>query len=154
MNRLERYLVIVTNLSILAGLLLVALELRQNRQAIDLQYGMAISQVNSQLFMALATDADLAGLVSKASVGDIDQFTQTDHLRVRNWLFARLEPTLSFYWLRDSDFIEHDDWCNGMRIFERFYAIPYYRKVIDDSITYAKAIDVEAQARCHGKGDA
>ena len=154
MNRLERYLVIATNLSILVGLLLVVLELRQNREAAELQYNLGVSETNSQIFLALANDGDLAGLVSKASVGDVEQFSQADHLRVRNWVLARLELVIGYYWLRDSDFIARDDWCNYMRTFEWAHQIPYYRKVIDESYSYAKAIDLEIQARCHREGDA
>ena len=43
MSRLERYLMIATNLSVLVGLILVAFEFRQNREAIEIDQQLSIA---------------------------------------------------------------------------------------------------------------
>ena len=154
MNRLERYLVIATNLSILVGLLLVVFQLRQNRDAIELQLQMSIAEVLSQTDMAVATSRDLALLMSKASADNASDFDEADRIQVSNWLAAALEPRISYYFLKDSNIIANDDWCNAMRFVESAYAKPYYRKIMESNYAYLDSMLRDIRAICHREGAA
>ena len=154
MNRLERYLMIATNVAVLVGLLLVAFEFRQNREAIEIEQQLSIAEVNSQIAITLATDAALADLVSRAWKGEFVSFSDSEHVRLRAWVNANLEPRLGYYFLRDSGFMLQDDWCNFMRQFVRWRANTYFRDVVVELISYADEVHREIDNRCPATGDA
>jgi len=153
MSRLERYLMIATNLSVLMGLLFLGFQLRQERHAIEMQFQWSMAEVSSEIAMTLATDGELAALVSKAQRGEVAQFSEADHLRVRNWLSGFLEPRLSYYLLRESGFIPQSDWCNVMRSFVHYYENPYFRTVIDSYLSDGGDIASTVRSMCPRKGD-
>jgi hypothetical protein len=147
-NRFERFLVLATNLAVLAGLLLLVYELQQNRESIDIETQFAISEAAIQTHLAVAGDDELAQLVTAATAGDTENFSESDALRVRSWHRAMMEPRISFYWLRDSDFINADDWCNFMGFVLWSRTKDYYRSIMDRDIAYAEEMADEIRSRC------
>jgi hypothetical protein len=149
-RRLEKYLLAATNVDVLAGLVLVVYELRQNRESINLDTQFAVSEQLATTHMALATDGELAELISAASAGETDTFSEGDHLRVRSWLRAMIEPRISYYWLRDSDFIDPKEWFGFMSFVEWAMARDYYRQLVvsGEVTTYTEQMLVEISVRC------
>jgi hypothetical protein len=148
MQRLERVLLILTNLAVVAGLVLVFLELRQNRAAIELEYNMSVADIMSDTQMAVATDRSLAEALAMRAAGQVESLDAADQLRVRAWLSAVMEPRLSYYWMKDSDVIPQEDWCGVMRFVQRVNTNDFLRDELERHVPYTKRMISDVDARC------
>ena len=148
MQRLERLLLILTNAAVVVGLVLLLLEFRQNRAAIELDYNMSIADLMSDIQMAVATDRSLAEALAKRAAGQVETLDAADQLRVRAWLFAMMEPRLSYYWMKESDVIPRDDWCGVMRFVQRVNTNDFLRDELERHVPYAKRMVSDVDARC------
>jgi hypothetical protein len=147
-QRLERLLVIFTNLAVVFGLGLLVFELRQNRAAIELEYNMSVADIMSDTNIAIATDRSLAEALAKVEAGDSIALDSPDRLRVRYALSAMMEPRLSYYWMKDSDIIPHEDWCNVMRLAQQLGASAEGRAFLKDGASYAERMLADVDATC------
>ena len=147
MNSLERYLTILTNIGVIIGLVFVVIEIRQNQSAIQIDHQLAIAEINSQLNIAVATDTELAGLLEQAHRSDVGSFSPTDHLRVSEWVSAVLEPMISYYFLRDSEFIEPEEWSNFVRVIPAMLEHEYYSVLLAEN-PHVPNIEREYSKRC------
>lgn len=65
----EKYFVLATNIAVLIGLALLVYELRQNRESIEIETQFSIADAAIQTHTAVATDPELAQLISVANRG-------------------------------------------------------------------------------------
>ena len=145
---LESKITIATNLAVLIGLGLVVFELQQNREAIHLDHQMALAQTMVEIHSTIATDDELASLVTRANSGDVESLNEAEHLRLYYWLWLNIEPRIGYYNLRDTDFMIVEDWCNLMGEFSGYYNHDYFGDILRKSIVYANQIEAAIQDRC------
>lgn len=146
--KLERLITIITNLAVVAGMVLVVLELQQNREAIQIAHQLSLAGLMTQSHLAVASDQELADLVTRAKRNDTQDFSPVDTERVNHWVLAFLEPRISSYHLRSNEFIVLEDWCNLMRDFTDLYRHPYFGVIVKSDLSYADAIAADIENRC------
>ncbi|MBX9896198.1 MAG: hypothetical protein K2Y09_13675 [Nitrosomonas sp.] len=146
--KFERLITIITNLAVVAGMVLVVLELQQNREAIQIAHQLSLAGLMSQAHLAVASDQELADLVTRAKRNDTQDFSPVDTERVNHWVLAFLEPRISSYHLRSNEFIVLEDWCNLMRDFTDLYRHPYFGVIVKSDLSYADAIAADIENRC------
>lgn len=151
--KFERLITIITNLAVVSGMVLVVFELQQNREAIQIAHQFSLAGLMSQTHLAVATDHELADLITRAKRNDTQDFTPADIERVNRWALAILEPRISSYHLRSNEFVVLEDWCNLMRDFTDLYQHPYFGAIVKSDISYADAIAADIEKRCVGKND-
>lgn len=147
MQRLERALLILTNVAVVAGLVLVFLELRQNRAAIELEYNMAMQDTMSDINMAIATAPDLTELIARVESGQAESLDASDQVQLRFLFNGMMEPRISYYWLKDSDIIPREEWCNLMSFVQWANADEGMRREMERN-TYAKRMVADVDAIC------
>ena len=108
--KFERLITIITNLAVVSGMVLVVFELQQNREAIQIAHQFSLAGLMSQTHLAVATDHELADLITRAKRNDTQDFTLADIERVNRWALAILEPRISSYHLRSNEFVVLEDW--------------------------------------------
>lgn len=148
MQRLERVLLILTNVAVVVGLVLLVVELRQNRDAIELEYNLSMADVMSDIAMGVATDRTLAVAIAKAENGQIESLDAADRVRLRFLFSATMEPRLSYYWVKDSDFIAREEWCSTMRFVQVANATDDWRREMERMTSYAKRMVADVDALC------
>lgn len=146
--KFERLITIVANLAVVMGLILVIFELQQNREAVQISHQLSLAGVMSQIYLSIASDHELADLVTRAKHNDAKNFSAAEAARVNYLVLAMLEPRISSYHLRSNEFIILDDWCNLMRDFADLYQHPYFGNIIRSEVSYADAIVVDIENRC------
>lgn len=146
--KFERLITIVTNLAVVAGMVLVVFELQQNREAIQIAHQLSLAGLMSQAHLAVASDQELAGLVTRAKRNDTQDFSPVDIERVNHWALAFLEPRISSYHLRGNEFVVLEDWCNLMRDFTDLYRHPYFGVIVKSGLGYADAVATDIENRC------
>jgi hypothetical protein len=149
--KFERLITIVTNLAVVSGMVLVVFELQQNREAIQIAHQFSLAGLMSQTHLAVATDHELADLITRAKRNDTQDFSPADIERVNRWALAILEPRISSYHLRSNEFVVLEDWCNLMRDFTDLYRHPYFGAIVKSDISYADAIAADIEKRCVGE---
>lgn len=148
--KFERLITIITNLAVVSGMVLVVFELQQNREAIQIAHQFSLAGLMSQTHLAVATDHELADLITRAKRNDTQDFSPADIERVNRWALAILEPRISSYHLRSSEFVVLEDWCNLMRDFTDLYRHPYFGAIVKSDLSYADAIAADVEKRCVG----
>jgi hypothetical protein len=148
--KFERLITIVTNLAVVSGMVLVVFELQQNREAIQIAHQFSLAGLMSQTHLAVATDHELADLITRAKRNDTQDFSPADIERVNRWALAILEPRISSYHLRSNEFVVLEDWCNLMRDFTDLYRHPYFGAIVKSDLSYANAIATDIEKRCAG----
>jgi hypothetical protein len=148
MQRLERALLILTNLAVVVGLVLLVFELRQNRAAIELEYNMSIADTMSDIQMAIATAPKLAELIAKAEGGQAESLDAAERVQLRHLFSGMMDPRLSYYWMKDSDIIPREDWCNVMSFVQLANADDGLRSEMERNATYAKRMVADVDAIC------
>lgn len=146
--KFERLITIITNLAVVAGMVLVVLELQQNREAIQIAHQLSLAGLMTQSHLAVASDQELADLVTRAKLNDTQDFSPVDTERVNHWALAFLEPRISSYHLRSNEFIVLEDWCNLMRDFTDLYRHPYFGVIVKSNLSYADAVAADIENRC------
>lgn len=146
--KFERLITIITNLAVVAGMVLVVLELQQNREAIQIAHQLSLAGLMTQSHLAVASDQELADLVTRAKRNDTQDFSPVDTERVNHWVLAFLEPRISSYHLRSNEFVVLEDWCNLMRDFTDLYRHPYFGVIVKSDLSYADAIAADIENRC------
>jgi hypothetical protein len=146
--KFERLITIVTNLAVVAGMVLVVFELQQNREAIQIAHQLSLAGLMSQAHLAVASDQELAGLVTRAKRNDTQDFSSVDIERVNHWALAFLEPRISSYHLRGNEFVVLEDWCNLMRDFTDLYRHPYFGVIVKSGLGYDDAVAADIENRC------
>lgn len=149
--KFERLITIITNLAVVSGMVLVVFELQQNREAIQIAHQFSLAGLMSQTHLAVATDHELADLITRAKRNDTQDFSPADIERVNHWALAILEPRISSYHLRSNEFVVLEDWCNLMRDFTDLYRHPYFGAIVKSDISYADAIAADIEKRCVGE---
>ncbi len=147
MSRIESYVALLVNIALLFGLGLVFVELRQNNEAILIDRELTLAGLHSQNQMAIAGDAELALLVAQAWTTD-EEFSLGEEARLRSYAGAHLEPLISYYFMRDSDFMNQQDWCSAMRLYTQFYEHDFFHQYVESYTTYASQIRDEIDNRC------
>jgi hypothetical protein len=148
--KFERLITIITNLAVVSGMVLVVFELQQNREAIQIAHQFSLAGLMSQTHLAVATDHELADLITRAKRNDTQDFSPADIERVNRWVLAILEPRISSYHLRSNEFVVLEDWCNLMRDFTDLYRHPYFGAIVKSDLSYADAIATDIEKRCVG----
>ena len=148
--KFERIITIITNLAVVSGLVLVVFELQQNREAIQIAHQLSLAGLMSQINLAVASDHELADLIARAKRNDTKDFSPADTERVKHWTLAILEPRISSYHLRSSEFVVMEDWCNLMRDYTDLYRHPYFGAIVKSDLSYADAIAADIENRCAG----
>lgn len=148
--KFERLITIITNLAVVSGMVLVVFELQQNREAIQIAHQFSLAGLMSQTHLAVATDHELADLITRAKRNDTQDFSPADIERVNRWALAILEPRVSSYHLRSNEFVVLEDWCNLMRDFTDLYRHPYFGAIVKSDLSYADAIAADIEKRCAG----
>ncbi|MCP5243624.1 MAG: hypothetical protein H6940_09380 [Burkholderiales bacterium] len=148
--KFERIITIITNLAVVSGMVLVVFELQQNREAIQIAHQLSLAGLMSQINLAVASDHELAGLIARAKYNDTKDFSPADTERVKHWTLAILEPRISSYHLRSSEFVVMEDWCNLMRDYTDLYRHPYFGAIVKSDLSYADAIAADIENRCAG----
>ncbi|MGZ0020065.1 hypothetical protein [Nitrosomonas sp. wSCUT-2] len=146
--KFERLITIITNLAVVAGMVLVVLELQQNREAIQIAHQLSLAGLVSQAHLAVASDQELADLVARAKRNDVQDFSPADIERVNQWALAFLEPRISSYHLRSNEFVVLEDWCDLMRDFTDLYRHPYFGAIVKSDLSYADAVAADIENRC------
>lgn len=146
--KFERLITIITNLAVVAGMVLVVLELQQNREAIQIAHQLSLAGLISQAHLAIASDRELADLVARAKRNETQDFSSADIERVNHWALAFLEPRISSYHLRSNEFVVLEDWCNLMRDFTDLYRHPYFGIIVNSNLSYADAVAADIENRC------
>lgn len=146
--KFERLITIITNLAVVSGMVLVVFELQQNREAIQIAHQFSLAGLMSQTHLAVATDHELADLITRAKRNDTQDFSPADIERVNHWTLAILEPRISSYHLRSNEFVVLEDWCNLMRDFTDLYRHPYFGAIVKSDLSYADAIAADIEKRC------
>jgi hypothetical protein len=148
MQRLERALLILTNVAVVAGLVLVFLELRQNRAAIELEYNMSFTDIMSDLQMAVATNGELADVIARAEGGQIETLSAADRVQLQYLFRGLMEPRIAYYWLQHSDIIPPEDWCQVMRFVQLANADDGMRSEMERNLSYAKRMVADVEGIC------
>lgn len=146
--KFKRAISIITNIAVVCGLVLVVFELQQNREAIQIAHQLSLAGLMSQINLTVASDSELADLIARAKRDDTQDFSPADSERVKHWTLAILEPRISSYHLRNSEFIVMEDWCNLMRDFTDLHRHPYFGKIVQSDLSYADAIAADIENRC------
>lgn len=146
MQRLERVLLILTNVAVVVGL--VFLELRQNRAAIELEYNMSIADIMSDTNMAIATDPGLAELIAKTEAGQLENLAAGERVQLRYSFYGAMEARFSDYWMKDSDIIPREDWCNVMRFVQAVNSDENWRLEMERVASFAKQMVADVDAIC------
>ena len=148
MSRLESYFSMAVNLGLIIGLGLVFVELRQNNEAILIDRELTLAELHSQNQMAIAGDAELATLIGRAWRGEELEFSTGEEARLRAYVGAHLEPLISYYFMRDSDFLDTQDWCSSMRFYVQMYEHAKFSSIVAAYTTYSHEIRQEIDNRC------
>lgn len=146
--KFTRAISIITNIAVMCGLVLVVFELQQNREAIQIAHQLSLAGLMSQINLTVASDSELADLIARAKRDDTQDFTPADSERVKHWTLAILEPRISSYHLRNSDFVVMEDWCNLMRDYTDLYQHPYFSSIVKSDLDYADNIAAEIKSKC------
>jgi len=147
-QRLERLLMILTNAAVVAGLVLVYLELRQNRASIELEYNMSVADMMSDVDMAIATSPDLAELIAKAEARQLESVDAADLVQLRFSFYGLMEPRISYYWMKNSDIIPRDEWCTTMRFVQIANADEGMRREMEGTLAFAKRMVADVDTIC------
>ncbi|HPE73915.1 MAG TPA: hypothetical protein PK018_17385 [Candidatus Competibacter sp.] len=83
MQRFQDWLAVIANLSVLAGIVFVAIELRQNTTAIEAQTRDSIADKQMNYYGMLATNPELASVVVTATSQGMDSL---DPVQQRMWI--------------------------------------------------------------------
>ena len=146
--KFERLITAITNLAVVLGLVLVVFELQQNREAIQITHQLSLAGLMSQIHLSVASDHELAELITRAKHDDTKNFSIAETERVNHWVLAILEPRISSYHLRSNEFVVLEDWCNLMRDFTHLYRHPYVGNIVKSELSYADAIVEDIENRC------
>ena len=90
-DKLARWMSVVVNLSVLAGILLLVIELRQNRDLVRAQTRHELSTVIVELQMAIAENPQLASVMRRGDAGEelspdeLQQFDMRSNALFRYW---------------------------------------------------------------------
>jgi len=107
-EKLLSYLTVATNISVLVGLLLVLVQLRQNTANLVTANEWALAQSSVTVWQALAENDDLARIELK--VGKREALSEVDSLRYTAYIWMRLEQVWSAYELHRRNVLSDAEW--------------------------------------------
>ena len=107
-EKLISYLTVATNISVLIGLLLVLVQLRQNSANLVTANEWALAQSSGAVWQALVENEDLARIELK--VGKREALSDVDSLRYNAYIWMRLEQVWTAYELHDRGVLSDAEW--------------------------------------------
>ena len=129
---------VVAAASIVASLLFVAYEIRQNTKAATASSIQASAALTAEVFLALAQDRELGGLVLKAMTGALSSdFDSAENFHLQVLIGAGLKQTESRFRQAQLGVVSGDEWFGANN---PIYNSPYLREVWP-SIRAAQAPD-------------
>ena len=153
MNKLNERLTLIANLSVVAGIVFLALELQQNTQAIQAQTRDSITEKQMTYLGWRATSPELAAVVAKVRSAGMDSLTDAEFSQWQAYVFGLMrEWENSFYQYERGLFTQGEfearrqGWRNQMSIrpdagpFRELWAngrgafAPNFREVIDQIV--------------------
>ena len=107
-DKLLTYLTVATNISVVVGLLLVLVQLRQNNANLITANEWALAQSSAAVWQALVESEDLARIELK--VGRREALSEVDSVRYSAYIWTRLEQVWSAYELHDRNVLSDAEW--------------------------------------------
>ncbi len=112
-DRLNKWLTLSANLAVVAGIIFLGLELRQNNRLLQQQAGIVYFHNRVVLSEALMQNSDLAGIYLKAS--NNEELSDVESLRIRRF-YTRLFRGFEWEYMQQRDglitLLRADQWPN------------------------------------------
>ena len=124
-DRLNRWLTIVAELGVLAGILLVAFELAQNREMMEAQTRNEIAVQIVDLLSDVAINLELADLLRRANAEEA--LTQTDSLQLRNRTMAMFRYFENAHYQYRQGLYDEAEFAAQREAWRGFMAFPPYK---------------------------
>jgi len=105
-DRLNRWMTLGANFAVLAGILLLLIELRQNTESIELQAAQSYLALSHELDFRIVDDPSLIELILKPK----DERTRADFVRLDRWYFGVLRSWENGFFLHSKGVLDDDLW--------------------------------------------
>ena len=105
-DRLNRWMTLGANFAVLAGILLLLVELRQNTESIELQAAQSYVALTHELDFRIVDDPSLIELFLKPT----DERTPADLGRLDRWYFGSLRTWENGFFLHSKGVLDDDLW--------------------------------------------
>lgn len=105
-DRLNRWMTLGANFAVLAGILLLLIELRQNTESIELQAAQSYVALSHELDFRIVDDPSLIELFLKPK----DERTRADLGRLDRWYFGSLRSWENGFFLYSKGVLDDDLW--------------------------------------------
>ncbi|NIM00825.1 MAG: hypothetical protein GTO30_18965 [Acidobacteria bacterium] len=130
-DRLQRWLTLAANLGVLAGLVLVILEINQNTQLARAAYRSEGNVVTNQIWATVMGDR-VADVLEK-SVASPEEITHSDFIVLDAYLFPSLNLIYRDYQLAQEGLYDTADWKASVDVYVHWYlANPFGRAWWDE----------------------
>ena len=116
LDNVNRWLTLISNLGVLAGIALLVSELNQATQLAETEAFVARMESVGNSFAQLALSSDLAEIVEKLDRQGLDSLTATERIRMRGWETARLTRTLGPYHEYEQGYLDQETINNAIRL--------------------------------------
>lgn len=99
---------ILANVAVLASIVVLGIELRQNTRAVELAAAQSYLAGGSDLDLRIATDPQLAALLIRSSGSE--PLSATEALQMERWNYAVFRQWETAYYLRSIDALDENLW--------------------------------------------
>ena len=114
-GRVSLWLEITGAIGIIASLALVALQIRQNTDALSAQAVLSLNGAYGQTHLLVASDPGFADLLTRAEDGVIP-LSPVEMTRIRSWTFSRVRVLESAYQFYKKGIIEEIDYAGWREV--------------------------------------
>lgn len=128
LEKINAYLGVVTHISVMIGLVLVILELRQNSRDLQAQIELSMAESLQTSLGRVIEYEDFAELIAKGA-STPDEISLPERLRLTSWQAEQLTVLFATYQLFDKGILEEDIWRQHARGFAYFMSVPLFREL-------------------------
>jgi hypothetical protein len=107
-NDIGQAIQVLANIGVLAGIVFLAFELRQNTRAVELTAAQGYLAGGSDLDLRIATDAELAVLLIRGDA--LEPTTPPEELQLESWNYAVFRQWETAYYLHSIDALDESLW--------------------------------------------
>ena len=118
---------ILGNVAVLAGLALVAVELRQNRQNMDAGVQLALSSAYQEIWGRAIENPQFAGVIATAFTTP-DSLGMEEGIQIVNWMAEWTAVIFATWELQRAGVIPEATWRLHANNFTLFFASPWFRE--------------------------
>lgn len=111
-DNLNKWLTLVANIGVVAGIIFLAIELRQNSKSTELQAAQSYMSISHELDFRIVDDPSLIALFLKSP----EDRTAEDSFRMERWSFGVFRTWQNGYYLYLKEVLDEELW-SGQEVF-------------------------------------